>query len=358
MKLGLTAALLVTVFITGGCSTHEAKFEEGLPPPPSRLTADRDRASHAAARLISNQQSRIAELSPEALAPLAQSAALLFGATGAPAMRMAARSFADTLLQAQISVNGGKGFFSSADPRRPDLQTTIAAGDALLDVFNVTGDPRYASAAQDALQAVRSRELGWSRTKNGYAIKVPGRSQYNIPETAAAALLLRRSAKLNIDPAAHAEGTSAFGFVETNQAAVGRWYLNVGAKVPMNLTTWASTLLSLASARDLKYQGIVGAGAPALWSAAFTDTGTPQQIPLVTNRGVGVALALRLFQRYAGTAPDAETAYATVLSHLSSDGSVEWASPGDYVAQAYYALAFAERAFALRRVNQWDNRLA
>jgi hypothetical protein len=358
MKPGLTAAVLLTVLITGGCSTHETKYEEGLPPPPSRLTADRDRASRAAARLISNYQPRIAELSSEALAPLAQGAALLFGATGAPAMRTAARSFADTLLQAQISVNGGKAFFGSADPRRSDLQTTIAAGDALLDVFNVTGDSRYRSAVQDALKAMRSSELGWAKTKNGYAVKVPRRRQYNIPETAAAALLLRRSAKLNINPAVRAEGTSAFGFVDANQAAVGRWYLNVGGKVPMSLTTWASTLLSLASARDLKYQGIVGGGAPALWSAAFTDAGIPRQIPLVDNRGVGVALALRLFQRFAGTAPDAETAYASVLSHLRPDGSVEWASPGDNVAQAYYALAFAERAFALRHANQWDNRQA
>jgi hypothetical protein len=175
--------------------------------------------------------------------------------------------------------------------------------------------------------------------------------------TADAALFLGRAATLGVPRRTTAASASAFRFVDANQAAVGRWYLNVGAKTPMSLATWARTLLALASTRAPENQGIVGGGTSGLWSAGFTSSGEPRRSPLVEADRLGVPLSLRLLQRFAGTNRDADLAYGYILGHLRPDATVDGARSSDSVAQAYYALAFAERAYALERPSGWDDRL-
>jgi hypothetical protein len=270
-------------------------------------------------------------------------------------MKAAAHEFADTLLEARVRVANGEAFIGSASRGRPDLEATTDAGNALLDVFRVTRGARYLAAAHDAASAVRS--LGWATTKEGFAVRIPGASRlYSVPLTAEVALLLKRAKGIGAAKGSAHEAESAFHFLAVHQAAVGRWYLNIDAKTPMTLETWARTLLALASTRNVTNQGIVGGGVAGLWAAAFTNSGSPRRGPLTDRRGIGVALSLRLFQRFAGGSRDADIAYGSILEHRRADGTVEEALPTDSIAQAYYALAFAERAIALRDPNQWYQR--
>jgi hypothetical protein len=308
--------------------------------------------------LIQRYQAKAISLPTESLAAFAQASAILFEDTGAPGMKAAAHEFADTLLEARVPVAGDQAFFSSASRGQPDLEATTDAGNALIDVFRVIEDERYLAAAQSAARAVTSPRMGWVATKKGFAVRTPeAQSLYNIPLTAEVALFLRRAASAGATKASANQAASAFHFIAIHQAAVGRWYLNVGARTPMNLQAWAGTLLALASTRTAENQGIVGGGVAGLWSAAFMDSGTSVRGPLLDQRGLGVALSLRLFQRFAGASRDADLAYGHVLNHRRSDGTAAEARPDDGIAQAYYALAFAERAFALRHPNRWYRRL-
>jgi hypothetical protein len=350
--------LLAYVLFATGCTTHEARFERDVPPPPSNGAADSRRSTDAASLLIRRYQTRAISLPPESLAALAQAAALVFKTTGAPGMKTTAEQFAATLLGARVPVAGDQGFFSSTSRGQPDLEATTDAGSALIEVFRVTGDRRYLAAAQSAARAVTSRRMGWVVTKEGFAVRSPGtHSLYSIPLTADAALFLKRTARAGGPAASANQAKRAFHFIDLNQAAVGRWYLNVGANTPMTLLPWASTLLALASTRTAEHQGIVGGGAPGLWSEAFTDSGGPRRTPLVDMRGLGVALSLRLFQRFAGARRDADLAYRSIIDDRRADGTVRVARRDDTIAQATYALAFAERALALRRPDGWYRRL-
>jgi hypothetical protein len=352
-------ALVACAILTAGCTTHEAKFERDVPLPPSKITSDSISSADAASRLIQRYQARVISLPTESLAPLAQAAALLFEATGAPGMKAAAGEFGDTLLEARVPVASGQAFFSSASRGRPDLETTADAGNALIDVFRVTDDERYLAAAQSAARAAASTRMGWIATRRGFAVRAPGqRRLYNVPLTADVALLLKRAATTDARRVLAKQADSAFHFLAVHQAAVGRWQLNVGAKTPLTLKTWARTLLALASTRSVENQGIVGGGAAGLWTAAFTPSGAPRGGSLSDQRGIGVALSLRLFQRFAGTSRDADLTYERILNARRPDGTVVGARRDDIVAQGSYTLAFAERALALRHPNQWYRRLS
>jgi hypothetical protein len=347
--------MIAVALMSVGCDTHEDKYEQDLPPPRSREVADSARAVEVSANLVRTYQARVNTLPPDALAFLAQTSALLFETTGAPGMKTAAQGFATTLLTGRLPAGTGQGFFSSANPNRPDAETTVIAGNALIDVFRITRDHRHFSAVESAVDAITSTELGWTRTTRGFAIRTSGsRRAYSIALTAEAALFLQRAATIGAGAASGAPAASAFRFVNANQAAVGRWYLSVGARTPMSLATWARTLLSFAATRNATHQGIVGGGEPALWEEAFGDGGAPRETPIVDVGGV--ATALRLFQRFAGASRHANTAYSYVLGHLRPDGTVELARQTDSATQAHYALALAERAYALRHPRGWDDR--
>jgi hypothetical protein len=350
--------LIVVILFSAACTTHEKKFEENVAPPASTRAADSVRSEQAATDLIQLYQRKMISLPPEALAPLAQAAALLFETTGAPGMQDAARGFANTLLGARVKLGSSEAFYGSKSLGQPDVQTTMDAGNALIDVFRITRDQRYLSAARSAARAVTSRRLGWIRRKQDFAVRAANvRGLYSIVLTAEAGAFLGRAATIGATPGARDQAAGAFRFVDAHQAAVGRWYLNVGSKTPMTLVTWARTLLALASTRSPFHQGILGGGGPALWAAAFTSSGRPRRTSLVDTEGVGVALSLRLFQRFAGTSNDADLAYGKILADRRPDGTLRNAPPNESIPQAFYALACAERALALRRPDEWDRRL-
>jgi hypothetical protein len=358
MKNALLAAMaVVTVLVSAGCETHEAKYEQNVPPPRSKEVADAARAAEVSSKLVHTYLARVNTLPPEALAPLAQASALLFEATGAPGAKTAAQTFAATLLGATLSAGRGQGFFNSASPNRPSAETTLIAGNALVDVFRITRDRRYFAAVESTARGIMSPQLGWTRTQKGFAIRVPhANGLYSIPLTAEAALFLQRAATIGAAPGLRTSGSSAFRFVDGNQAAVGRWYLNAGANTPMTLATWARTLLALASTSNATHQGVVGGGEADIWAEAFSTEGAPRRAPVVETNGLGVASALRLFQRFDTPGRHADKAYAYVLGGLRADGTIAQAGRGDSTTQAYYALAFAERAFALRHPAEWDKR--
>jgi hypothetical protein len=348
--------LLACMILVSGCSTHERKFESDVPPPPVHADQNSSQAADAATILIQRYQPKAIALPTESLAALAQAAALLFEGNGAPGMRAAARRFADTLLQGRVATRSGQAFFGSTSRGNPDLQATTDAANALIEVFRATGDERYFHVAQSAARAVRS--MGWSATKTGFAVRMPGTKRlYSIPLTADVALLLKRMSSLGGSAGSAREAKGGFHFIAVHQAAVGRWYLNDGAKTPMTLDTWARTLLALASTRSIENQGIVGGGAAGLWTAAFTSAGVLRRSPLADKRGIGLAMSLRLFQRFAGTSRDADLAFGPVLDDRRSDGTAKEGRGNDAVVQSYYALAFAERALALRRPTEWGRLL-
>jgi hypothetical protein len=352
------ALLVALVLLSAACTSHEKKFEENLPAPPSRQAANATRSAQAATDLILLYRSKLISLPPEALAPLAQAAALLFETSGAPGIQQSARVFANTLLEARVRTGGNTAFYRSTSLGRPDIETTILAGDALIDVYQITRDRRYLFAVRDAARTVTDPRLGLIRTRSGYALRTPGnRRLFSVVLTAEAAIFLSRAANVGAVPGVGTPARDAYRFVDANQAAVGRWYLNVGSKTPMDLATWARTLLALASTRSPHNQGILGGGAPALWSAAFTSSGTPRYSSLPDPQNLGLPLSLRLLQRYAGTTRDADLAYGYVLNHLRRDGTVDTAEESNSTAQANFALAFADRAYALQRPDAWDRRL-
>jgi hypothetical protein len=357
VRVALLATVLVTVSVSVGCDTHEAKYEQNVPPPRSKEIADAARAAEVSGKLVQTFLTRVNTLPPDALAPLAQASALLFEATGAPGAKAAAQRFAATLLGARLPAGRGQGFFNSANPSRPSAETTEIAGNALIDVFRITRDRRYFSAVESAARGIMSPQLGWRRTKKGFAIRIArGKGLYSIPLTVEAALFLQRAATIGAAPGSRVPSISAFRFVDANQAAVGRWYLDAGANTPMTLGTWSRTLLALASTSNAINQGIVGGGEAAIWAEAFSSSGAPRRTTVVEGSGLGVASALRLFQRFDSPGRHADKAYAYVLGGLRADDTIVQAGQRDSTTQAYYALAFAERAFALRHPREWDQR--
>ncbi|MDP9225300.1 MAG: hypothetical protein M3P18_15945 [Actinomycetota bacterium] len=346
----LCTVLLAATLAATGCATHEAKFERDVPPRPVDRVAQERTALRAAAHLIEHFRPEMNALPADALAPLTKSAALLFEVTGAPGMRRATRIFADTLLQTRASVGSGQAFYSSIRPGRPSEEATVDAGDALVDAFIATGNERYRAAVTDATRAVTSRSLGWTKVRNGFAVRVAsyGARYYSVSRTAAAAAFLFRAAAIDANPQVRPAAARALRLVSASQAAAGRWYETFGARSPMTLASWARTLLALGSSGRSPLRDIENAGALVLWTAAFRGDGTPLNTPLVDRRGFGLAIALSLLQEAGGTKSYADLAYRYALDHRRDDGTVETAAAGDDVVQAYFTLAFAQRAYRLR----------
>jgi hypothetical protein len=351
-RLRLCTVLFSATLGVTGCTTHEARFESAVPPPPVDRLAQERTSSGAAAFLIDRFRSEINALPADALAPLTKSAALLFEVTGAPGMRRATRIFADQLLQARVPVENGNAFYSLVRPGKPSEETTVEAGDALIDAFLATGEEPYRAAVADASRAVISRPLGWTRLRTGFAVRtMSGARYYSVSQTASAAAFLFRAAEINADPEAQPAAVKAMRLVTASQVAAGRWYENfVGHRSPMTLASWASTLLAMGSTGPASDRNIENAGAPGLWTAAFSSGGTPLNTPLSDQRGLGLAIALRLFNHASGTQSYADLACRYVLDDRRPDGTVKAAAPHDAVVQAYYALAFAQRAQRLKQI--------
>lgn len=168
-----------------------------------------------------------------------------------------------------------------------------------------------------------------------------GASGPNIALTANAALLLERAASLG-DPKLLSSARSALNTIYTRQAAVGRWYANVGALIPMSMSEWAETLYALLADGSPTSLGIAGGGVPALYHSTFEEDGQLLHNTQTQSEPAGVALALRTLAAY----PEVTLAnkpFAYVMRSRRPDGTISLAAPNDAVSQAYFALAIAQR---------------
>jgi hypothetical protein len=159
--------------------------------------------------------------------------------------------------------------------------------------------------------------------------------------TANAALLLKRAGAYG-DPGLVAKSRAAFSRVFTSQAAVGRWYANVGSRQPMSLSEWGTTLFDLSSDGSKESLGILGAGMPGLYANAFDARGELLQNIQTTGQPLGIALTLRALASWEETSL-ADKAFERIIERRRGDGTVSLAEPDDDVSQSYFALAFAQR---------------
>src|SRR5205807_1947144 len=127
-----------------------------------------------------------------------------------------------------------------------------------------------------------------------------------------------------------------------SQAAVGRWYADVGARLPMSLDEWGTTLFDLIADGSKESLGIVGAGVPAIYRNAFGAGGEVLVNVQTTGEPTGVAIALRALAAYEEVSL-ADRVLASLMKAIRSDGTITLAAPDDTEAQAYFALAFAQR---------------
>jgi hypothetical protein len=256
------------------------------------------------------------------------------------ARRLASR-YADQLLEARTTRDGVTGFFGAKTDGRPGAEITALAAEALMDVYRLTRERRYRRAAVEATRAVTSELLRWKRTDEGFGVSRLGRKTANVALTANATLVLRKADQL-LDLPVRDEWRGAMRTVTEAQAAVGRWPSNVGGTMPMTLGEWARTLHMLLNVDAGEAEGIAGGGVDGMWQAAFTQSGAVGRNALTTHQPTNVAMALRVFAEY-GDPRYADRAFPRVMEQLRRDGAMSGAGLSDPVAQANFALAFAER---------------
>lgn len=342
------AHVLVTAALAAlaGCSSHEERFESQVPPPPSRAVTS-ERLGEAAAELALARRDDLERLPADAIAPLAQAAAISFRATGAPGMRNLARSYAEVLLDARVPVGDGIAFFGSERPGVADPAVTALAADALVDVYVATREQRFRGALLAAVDALRTRRLGWRARGEVAGVTLPGEEGIDIAATAAAARVLQRASDPIVGAPSRADARRALSLVKAEQVALGRWYARAGSETPMSLQEWATTLFVLAEAGDEEAVGAVGGGFPAMFDLAFTAEGSPEPDGLSDPDGGGAAWAISAAAAFADTGY-LERLAGSALEKRRPDGSVGWAPAEAHTAQARFALGFARAALRLR----------
>ena len=328
------ATVLPAVAFAIGCNTHEERFEKGAPP----RQADRATLRNISTALVTRPRAEIEGLAPEELAALVRAATAHFEASSAPGMRQLLRRYADALLGAQVTIPPeGIGFYGRGRPSAVSQVTTLRAGLALLDCYRVTREPRYRRAIRGVARGVTSPAFGWTQTRTGYVIRSGGSRRPSVALSALAAAFLHRAARLGTGTRLQADG--ALGAIESAQAAVGRWYAFIGSKTPMTLEQWATTLGALTEIDDDTARGILGAGVPALASAAFAANGALREGPYTENR-VAVGSTMRVFANYPDERPG-RPALFKILESARRDGTVALAKAGDVYAQAMFADALS-----------------
>lgn len=342
VTIGLTLLLLAA-----GCSSHEAKFEDRVPPravPAPELV-------EAAARISQRYRSHADYLAADALAPLTQATAVAFQASGAPRLRTLTRRYADILLEAQLQRQRGSPFFGSERPGRADAAITAEAVDALTDAYIATRDVRYRDAAVAGARALESASLGVERVRGGLMLRESARrgSGLSVALTAKVAHALRRAADPFIGAPTAETANEMLDAVARAQESRGRWFAFVGREVPMTMESWSTTLLALASVEGQSpVDGIADAGIPALFEAGFTTIGEPDLRALPDPDGYGPGLAISAFDAFEEDPTYARLATRRALERRRDDGTVVGADRDDARAQAIYALGFARRALSAR----------
>jgi hypothetical protein len=338
------AFVLLAAVAAGGCSTHEFRFEGGVPPAPLTSPAQIATAHGIVETLLARFAPEGASLPPSATAAFAEAALLDAQGTGSVPMRRTAIRLADSLRRAGIPVGIGLGY-PGAGGRRPDSLVTAEVARTLLYFDKVTDDRRWRSTAARAVQAMLSRRLGWTRVRDGYAVSEPGAERsFSVARTADAGVVLSNLAAVGGGPTAERYGRGATAVVRRAQTSPGRWPRALGSGAPMPVAERALTLYSLHSLPSKPDRDVVIASLPSLFEQAFHPWGEPRDGPLMGRRGVGAALALRTLQLQPGTSPSEHVA-RWLVAHRRSDGTFEAAAARDVTAQAYFTLAFAMRSY-------------
>lgn len=341
MKALLAALLALAICaVLTGCSTHRKELDREAPPESSPTQSTGEVAS-VAISLLESEASRINVLSSEALAPLTEAASIAFKRTGSTRAFALIRQFAKGLLAARVTRDGVSGFFSASSGAAPRAQITALSGLALADAYGDTRESEYRAAVLAAASDVTSPALGWVSSPVGVGVAAAhGGRRPNVAMTANAALLLKRAGELGA-PGAFAKYRAALRTVYSSQAAVGRWYANVGEHTPMSLGEWGTTLFDLSADGSKESLGIVGGGVPALYANAFAADGQLLQNSETVDQPSGVALALRALAAYQERGL-ADNALGKIIEHRRRDGTIILAESDDAVSQAYFALAFAQ----------------
>jgi hypothetical protein len=345
----IAAILLLAAALLTGCTTHREDLD---PSSASRVAAtadERKTALEAVRRLLGFRPGTIDQMSTEALAAATSAAALATSASADRDLATISRQYADALLRREAGRAGLSGFARAAAADTPDAAVTGLAALALLDAAEATGDARYESAARNAAQAVTDPRFGWVEARDHVGVAVPAdevataarrtgaRRRISIALTATAWWLLRRTG--DVLDAGRARDT-----VLGNQAAVGRWYAILGTRVPMGLTDWATTLNAVIADPSRQSQGVLGAGVPAIYAAAFESDGAVAERRQDAD-AQGVALALGVVAQYADWSYAAR-AFPAITDEMRPDGRIDLGADMP-TAQAYFALAFARRLATL-----------
>jgi len=332
-------ALSVCAVMTA-CSTHRTDLEREAPAQ-SLPALSRDELATLAIPLLEREASRANLLSSDALAPLTEAASIAFARTGSTRAFALIRQFANGLLAAEVVRNGVSGFFNGSSEAVPRAGITALSGLALENAYGVTRESAYRAAALAAANDVTAPALGWLSTSRGDGVRAaPSDRGPNIAMTANAALLLKRAGELGAQ-GLFAKYRAAMRTIYSSQAAVGRWYANVGGRSPMSLGEWGTTLFALSADGSKESLGIVGAGVPALFANAFGADGQLLKNGMTNGQPTGVALALRALTAYEDSTL-AEKAFGKLITLRRPDGTISLAGSQDSVSQADFALAFAQ----------------
>ncbi|MEA2273113.1 MAG: hypothetical protein QOI98_1821 [Solirubrobacteraceae bacterium] len=338
------ALLLIGGLALGGCSTHEVRFEGDVPPQPLSPQERVDTAHEIIRTLLDHFAQSGRRVPPSAAAPFAEAAVLDAQATHSLASAADARRLGRSLLGGRIPVGVGLAY-PGADGRTPDPQVTVEVARTLLTLSQVLQGPHYRPAAARVAQAIITSRMGWTRLRDGYAVREPGaRRRYSVALTAEAGVVLARLAAVGGGPLAERYANSALGTVRRAQIAPGRWHKSLGGNGPMPVAERSLTLFALHASPSKPDQDIATGALPNLFEETFQPWGEPRDAKLVGKRGIGVALALRTLYLEPGTSIS-EHVTRWFVTHRRSDGTFEAAAPDDAVAQAYFALAFGYRAY-------------
>ena len=313
-----------------GCTTHDAKFDVGAAPPPINV----DALHNAEDRLIRGPEQHLTALPVPALAGLVLAADNEFVAANAPAALQVATTFAGPMLTSPRKL--GAGQVVESPNGQIDHTTTLEVGLAAAALAKSTGNARYLSVVRRIAAGVLNPSFGLVRYHSNLTMQVAG--QDDVALSALTADFLSQAVKL---AGVRAEGQvgALLKTVAKAQVAVGRWYAYLGKTQPMSLAQWATTLVALEQLGGSEARGILGAGIPALWTAAFRADGSIKPGPLTNGQALGIAEALEALTGYGDSAYTSEVV-GTAVSQVN--GSGEWnVAPADAYAQAVFAEALS-----------------
>lgn len=340
----------VAALVVAGCSSHDEKFEDRVPPPPVK-SASAEELAASAATIVLRFRGDVDRLPADALAPLTQASALAFRASGAPGLRAVTRQYADGLLRARLPTSRARAFYGRERPDSADAAITARAVDALVDAFLATHEPRYRRAAASGAAALTSPSLGLRRARGGAVFRDPPRrgNRRSVALSAEVARALRRASDPLIGARTAAVADDLLGGVVRAQEGLGRWYAFLGTRTPMTLEQWSTTLLAVAtSPAKGPAGGVAGAGIPALFGTGFSQQGAPNPQALPDPSGRGAPLAISAFDAFPAEPKYALLVTQRTLERLRKDGTVDSAGARNAELQALYATGLARRSLSSR----------